>query len=81
MARRENGGLVASPGTPASAEVISESAEVERMIAAERQSQHNSMSRPEHDQTLFNAIEALADSPGLADQLQDVLKGESFLLF
>ncbi|MFZ9699402.1 MAG: JAB domain-containing protein [Candidatus Limnocylindrus sp.] len=81
MARRENGGLVASPGTPANAEVISESAEVERMIAAERQGQRNPTISPEHDQTLFNAIEALAGIPGLADQLQNALKGESFLLF
>ncbi|MFZ9960075.1 MAG: hypothetical protein ACO3GP_06755, partial [Candidatus Limnocylindrus sp.] len=51
------------------------------MIAAERQGQRNPTISPEHDQTLFNAIEALAGIPGLADQLQNALKGESFLLF
>ena len=51
------------------------------MMAAEHQGQRNPTNRSDHDQTLFDAIEALADSPGLADHLHDALKGESSLLF
>jgi len=51
------------------------------MMAAEHQDQRNPTNRSDHDQTLFDAIEALADNPGLADHLHDALKGESSLLF
>jgi DNA repair protein RadC len=58
-----------------------ESAEVQRMTAAAAPTEHASDRRSDHDQTLFEAIEALADRPGLAGRLHDVLKGESSLLF
>lgn len=73
-ARRENGGLVASSGTPARTEVS-------RMVAVEREAHERTSLREAHNRALFSDIELLAGVSGLADRLQELIGEESHSLF
>lgn len=80
MARRENGGLAALPGTPivpGAPTVL----EVWHMMVCERAPLDSASTRADHDDQLFAEIELLAGIPGLASRLHELLGEESNALF